>query len=171
MNTLLVDVSKIRKNTDEKINFKQEESFEPVESRTNRIEFASPVKFDLVIESADEDVLVKGHLKVELKLICGRCAKPFVSKLELETKEIFYRSSHIRDEDESEEFMVEDEKIDVGRLAEQSLILSLPMKIVCSDDCKGLCANCGINLNEGDCGCKTEHLDPRLSKLKDLLNQ
>jgi uncharacterized protein len=53
----------------------------------------------------------------------------------------------------------------------EEIILSIPMKAVCSETCKGLCPECGQNLNEGQCDCVVERIDPRLAPLLDLLKE
>ena len=60
-------------------------------------------------------------------------------------------------------------KLDVDELVYSEVVLDLPTKHLCKEDCKGLCCNCGKNLNEGECGCDTDYIDPRLAKLKELL--
>ena len=60
--------------------------------------------------------------------------------------------------------------IDLDELVMSDLLLTLPMKHLCREDCKGLCAQCGKNLNEGDCGCIKKPVDPRLEALRKLLD-
>ena len=60
-------------------------------------------------------------------------------------------------------------KIDVDEFVYGEVVLSLPTKHLCKEDCKGICPNCGKNLNTGDCDCKTRDVDPRLAPLMDLL--
>lgn len=59
-------------------------------------------------------------------------------------------------------------EINLAALAWEEFLLALPEKILCREDCRGLCRNCGQNLNQGDCACKREDLDPRLEKLRSL---
>lgn len=63
-----------------------------------------------------------------------------------------------------------DYMLDLQKLAAADILLELPLKYLCSDNCKGLCPKCGKNLNEGDCGCSTDAIDPRLEALRELLN-
>ncbi|MGN1051686.1 MAG: YceD family protein [Acutalibacteraceae bacterium] len=60
--------------------------------------------------------------------------------------------------------------LDIDELVISDIILSLPSRFLCSDDCKGICPNCGKNLNLGDCDCNNKYVDPRLEKLKELLD-
>ena len=65
---------------------------------------------------------------------------------------------------------VPDMKFDVDEFVYSEVILDLPSKHLCNDDCKGICFKCGKNLNEGECGCSTKEVDPRLAKLMELLD-
>lgn len=65
---------------------------------------------------------------------------------------------------------VPDMKFDVDEFVYSEVILDLPSKHLCKDDCKGICFKCGKNLNEGDCACDTREVDPRLAKLLELLD-
>ncbi|MBN1297720.1 DUF177 domain-containing protein, partial [bacterium] len=64
-----------------------------------------------------------------------------------------------------------DDRIDICRVIAEQIVLQIPMKTLCSDDCKGLCSRCGADLNAGTCGCDRDSVDPRLAKLKDLLEK
>ena len=65
---------------------------------------------------------------------------------------------------------VPDMKFDVDEFVYSEVILDLPSKHLCSEECKGICFKCGKNLNEGECGCSTKEVDPRLAKLMELLD-
>ena len=60
--------------------------------------------------------------------------------------------------------------LDLDELLRSDILLELPYKYLCSEDCKGLCASCGKNLNEGPCGCNLHQVDPRLEVLKKLID-
>ena len=74
-------------------------------------------------------------------------------------------------EEDYEILLIPDEKLDLYEFCFGEILLSLPMKHLCSEDCKGICLNCGKNLNEGSCGCVTKSIDPRLEVLATLLEQ
>jgi uncharacterized protein len=64
-----------------------------------------------------------------------------------------------------------DETIDLGELVREQFYLALPMKPLCAEACKGLCPQCGMNLNQGTCDCRLEWQDPRFEALKALKNK
>lgn len=80
--------------------------------------------------------------------VCDRCLDPAVLPLEAELKTVLTLESS-----EDDSVAVEGGKIDLEKTAYDALVLALPIKILCKEDCLGLCPSCGKNLNNGDCGC------------------
>ena len=66
---------------------------------------------------------------------------------------------------------LEADKIDITKDVRDYALLAIPMKKLCKEDCKGLCVNCGKNLNEGDCNCSKDMIDPRWLPLQELKNK
>lgn len=71
-------------------------------------------------------------------------------------------------EEDDDIIYVDEDQFDLKLYAEEAFLLNLPFIPLCSDTCKGLCPTCGHELNEGDCGCDNEVIDPRLAGLKDF---
>jgi len=102
---------------------------------------------------------------------CDRCLKKFTKEIISESKIIYIEDITLvgtKDEDEIRYIRGEEEGIDISEDIRQLILLSIPIKMLCSEKCKGLCPHCGKNLNLGDCGCKSEIIDPRWEKLKGL---
>ncbi len=77
----------------------------------------------------------------------------------------------LENSDEKDGFIiVSDKQLDIEEIVLSDLILNVPMKHLCSVNCKGLCVNCGTNLNHGQCSCRDDNVDPRLAALKELLD-
>jgi uncharacterized protein len=72
------------------------------------------------------------------------------------------------EEDDLTTAFYENDEIDLGHLMHEQFVLSLPMKPLCEEACKGLCPECGTNLNRGTCDCKPLWEDPRLAALREL---
>jgi uncharacterized protein len=68
----------------------------------------------------------------------------------------------------ADEELFDGKTIDVDPLVREQVLLALPMQASCRDDCKGLCGGCGKNLNEGQCGCAADRVDPRFAQLKNI---
>ena len=101
-----------------------------------------------------------------LSLACDRCLTDFTRDYTLPFSEILVSNGDTNDD---EYIAAEDGMLDMDALAVSDILLTLPSKQLCRDDCKGLCPMCGMNLNNGVCQCKKKEIDPRLQALGDLL--
>jgi len=122
------------------------------------------------------DVIVSGQVDMQIPLECGRCLGEF--SLDLSTPvELTYtgRPPEMDEEVElSEEDLLRvfmDDEIDLGHLVEEQALLNIPMRPLCSEECKGLCPKCGADLNIEECQCPKETGDPRMQVLRKLLNK
>lgn len=101
--------------------------------------------------------------------VCDRCAEDFERKYSIELNKIVVQ--RLENEDDSDDYIVvENNVLDLDDLVYQEIQLFLPQKILCREDCKGLCPKCGKNLNSGNCSCKAD-VDPRMAKLLELLDE
>jgi len=137
----------------------------------------TPVRARLRIEKHETEVLVKGDLTAEAKLQCGRCLKDFLKLLSVPVEAVYHPVKELEEEDtheiKSEELDLDfysGDELDLDVLLQEQIELNLPMKPLCSENCKGLCPECGTDLNTGRCSCKLEITDPRFAALKKLLN-
>lgn len=101
---------------------------------------------------------------------CDRCLKPVEVDIDLDMDYLVIEPDGYRDIDNDEQYFMIGYELDCELLIHNELIMSLPMKILCREDCKGLCPKCGRNLNEGDCGCDTFVPDPRMAAIQDIFN-
>jgi uncharacterized protein len=104
---------------------------------------------------------VTGQIRAIVKTNCARCLKPLEVPMELSVAETVGTGE--------EELTLDGTVLDVGAMVTDNIVVNLPIRYLCSEDCKGICSHCGADLNEGPCGCTEEEVDDRLSKLKDLL--
>lgn len=116
-----------------------------------------------------------GLVTLELSMVytysapCDRCGLPTDRDFTVTLNKSL--APEIEGEDSDSIITVEGMKLDLDELIFTEVVLSLPMKHLCRDDCKGICINCGKNLNEGECGCDTKEIDPRFEALKALLEE
>jgi uncharacterized protein len=116
-----------------------------------------------------QGLLVQVKAQADLQAECVRCLTGFSQALSVDFTEL-YAFNH-KSVTESGLIVPEDGHIDLTPLLREYLLLDIPIKPLCSPDCKGLCPVCGENLNEIDCGHTQEEIDPRLSGLKSLLDK
>ena len=133
---------------------------EPVEilglEPADRVQVTAPVSYDLFVQVVDKELVVMGTLTTKTKATCGRCAEMFSTKLTISD---FLRAF---------EFKAGEDEIDLTADIREEVLLHLPRYPVCSPDCKGLCPQCGHNLNAGACGCEVSRGDLRWTGLDDL---
>ncbi|MDO5149933.1 MAG: DUF177 domain-containing protein [Oscillospiraceae bacterium] len=112
--------------------------------------FASPVVIKGQAYNRAGIVKIKFTTEFTLNLICDRCLKEFERPYVYEFEHVVVKSLST----ENDEYIVADnESIDLKEIAISDLLLQLPSKILCDEDCKGLCFSCGCNLNESQCDC------------------
>ncbi len=118
------------------------------------------------------EVVVRGTLRGSVIQGCRRCLEPVERTVDSEITMVFASSELLDDEEEETRRIGRGEReIDLGPHIRDELILLVPMYIECRTDCKGLCAGCGVNLNEADCQCSTEDMDPRWDALRARKNE
>jgi uncharacterized protein len=118
---------------------------------------------------------VQGDIRVPIEIDCTRCLKP--TRREIDTafratfvgKELFpqSRETHLESADLDTD-VVEGNELDLAAVAREQILLNVPEQAFCREDCRGLCPRCGADLNDGDCGCRDDEMDPRWAALKDL---
>lgn len=127
------------------------------------------------------DVTVKGQITLSADVVtlqatvqyryvgvCDRCTREIDRVQQLQMEHILVVS--LNHEDNDSFVLLENYQLPLDALVEEDLILDQPSKVLCSDECRGLCPMCGKDLNEGACDCRRETVDPRLAALQQLLD-
>ena len=131
--------------------------------------FAHPIVIHGTVRNMAGALMLEGSADTTLELVCDRCLKPFRQELRLPVSTLLAETL-LEDEENDEIVLLEDGAVDLDEVFTTALVLSMDSKHVCSEDCKGLCATCGADLNQGPCGCRKE-IDPRLAALAQLLDK
>ncbi|MDD6479007.1 MAG: DUF177 domain-containing protein [Oscillospiraceae bacterium] len=150
--------------------------------------FSLPIEYEMDMSSADysgefplkKPVLVKGSISNRASMVqlslkisyvfsgdCHRCGIPTERDYLLNLEKSVAVS--VENEENDTIITVPDMKLDLDELVFGEVYMSLPMKHLCNENCKGICSKCGKNLNDGECGCPKKEIDPRLAKLAELL--
>lgn len=137
------------------------------------IHLEGPLKLDLKVTNAGSRVMVTGPLKAAVHLPCTRCSEDIVFPLEIDLEEEFLpvhseeamsRAKDLLDGT----FTFEDDKVELDELLRQEIEAAFPIQVLCTENCRGLCEQCGANLNRETCQCGPEESDSRWAALKDL---
>lgn len=135
-----------------------------------------PVTGHVRMRRINQGLLVDGWVDVTLGLACTRCLKQFEQRMHVPFEERFYPTVDVLtgmplsvEDDGEDAFPIDDHHlVDLTEAIRQQILLAIPLVTLCQENCAGLCAQCGKDLNEGPCTCEPE-VDTRLSVLKTLL--
>jgi uncharacterized protein len=138
--------------------------------------FLNEIQVKSIIEKKDNNIFVHVWIKTLASYVCDRCLTNFEQVLKDEFTLLYKLEQdlskyHDYDDEQEVRFIKPNlQEIDLTADVRESLLLAIPMRVVCSESCKGLCRNCGANLNEVICQCVQETLDPRWEPLRKLLD-
>ena len=127
-----------------------------------------PVEFSGTVSNKAGLVRFEATISYIYEAECDRCGEDTAKPVTVKGDKSLATS--IEGEDSDTILLVPDMKLDIDDFLYTEVVVSLPMKHLCSENCKGICSKCGKNLNQGECNCPVKEIDPRLQALADLLN-
>ncbi|SHH01794.1 uncharacterized protein SAMN02745221_01491 [Thermosyntropha lipolytica DSM 11003] len=130
--------------------------------------FSGPVNVELHVESTGKVFWAAGDLRTGVVFECARCLEEFIFPVNIELNFNIADTVYRNDFTEEEVVFVSGDELDITSYLEEEILLSLPMQPLCDENCQGLCAGCGANLNLESCRCSEKEIDPRWEKLKQL---
>jgi uncharacterized protein len=160
-----IDVSEVLKRKVTRKNISLVVNGSEVFSTNEEIKVSNPISVEGVISLVGSILHFDANIKCDLILQCSRCVESFPHTVDIEVHEEF--SNNKEDEDDNIIF-IDSDSIDITTVIENNILMALPIKLLCNESCKGLCQNCGANLNISTCNCDNIDIDPRLAHLKDF---
>lgn len=130
--------------------------------------FKSPVKISGYVFNRASIVTINYNASFTFNYNCDRCLKAVTRDCSQDYSHVLV--NELCNEDSDSLYAIEHFLLDLDELAVADIVINLPLKFLCRDDCKGLCPKCGINLNDGKCDCERNQIDSRLEALTKLLN-
>jgi uncharacterized protein len=167
---MFIDINKI---DEEGLSFERTLDLSDLDDGSGQEISAAPVRIQGSVERNGETVDLTARLNATVRLACARCLESFdlpvynEFALRLVAEEADPKAGTDADADDAV-FLAPEGRADVREIATEQIYLSLPMKPVCREDCKGLCPACGANRNVDECGCPQQPEDPRLAPLREL---
>ena len=131
------------------------------------VDFEKPMRVQGYVKNMAGYMVLYADVKLPYATACARCAEPVYSELEISFEKDIATGDVSRDNDDY--IFIEDKKLDLVSPVEEEIMLEMPSKTLCREDCKGLCPTCGKNLNFGKCDCESTPTDPRFDVLDSLL--
>lgn len=166
-----VNLSKLIEGKVDNLKLEFEYLFKDIDELKNSYDIvkASPFHFSGKIKKDSDKIIIYLKFTGEVIFRCSRCLKEFTKTIEddleseITTGEIF--------EENYDGIILKGDILDLSKTIEEAITLSLPMKVICNEKCKGLCSKCGVNLNTIHCSCNKNDVDPRLEKLKNFFQK
>ena len=148
------------------------EDLNPVDER---ISLTGPASVSGKVRLSGHEVFVNGHVETRVQVECDRC----LQQVELPVNSDFsleyitgsdYESSEVAELTEAEMSVAvfDGKALDVDEIVKEQVVLAVPTRMLCREDCKGICPECGVDRNTGECSCVTNDIDPRWAALKNL---
>lgn len=116
-------------------------------------------------------LLVSGETNVTLEIPCDRCLEHVPVSIHLAIKRGVPMGEPEECADEGDASCIEGSVLDLDRLVYHEILVRRPVKVLCREDCKGICKKCGANLNTETCSCDQSELDPRMAAIQDIFHQ
>jgi uncharacterized protein len=150
----------------------QPEDLNPVDER---VSLTAPAAVNGKIRLSGNQVFVSGHVETRAQVECDRCLKPvelpvstdftleYISDSDYETSQAAELT-----EAEMSVSVFDGQAIDVDEIVKEQILLTVPTRMLCREDCRGICPECGADRDTGECNCVTNDIDPRWAALKNL---
>lgn len=154
MPNLSIDVSGLLRKPGSSETLNIHETLPPIEKGREKIRVKGLAGISLILREAGGNILADGKLEANVELVCGRCLKTFDSRVEQSFSELFRKRGDFNREDpnerEDETFLaIQNNRIDLAPILSQALVVAVPYKPLCDENCRGLCPVCGGDLNDG----------------------
>src|SRR3984893_12872317 len=146
-----------------------------IDFHSSEIKQIQPLEVTATAELLEGQIRIEGSLETKIELVCARCLEPVVEEVS-RTFDLFYAPLPKDEEPTVDHLKVDDNEIGSSEgeglfltdVIKEQVLLALPLKVICQSDCRGLCPNCGANLNHEECRCETHATDPRMAPLARL---
>lgn len=131
---------------------------------------SEPVRAEGTVRNTAGVLMMKGSIETCIHGVCDRCAREFDREVSFPIDVVLVTELQNEENEDEWVFPLEGDSADLDDIVRTVFVLNLDSKLLCKEDCKGLCCRCGKNLNDGPCNCQKE-LDPRFAALQQLLEK
>jgi uncharacterized protein len=150
----------------------QPDELNPVDER---VRLTAPAAVTGKVRLSGNEVFVSGHVDSRAQVECDRCLQPVEAPVSADFTLDYitgseYESSEVAELTEAEMSVAvfDGEGLDVDEIVKEQILLAVPTRMLCREDCKGICPECGIDRNTGECSCVADNIDPRWAALKNF---
>lgn len=160
-----VNVTPLRRTEGASGRFLFRENIPPLQLGSEEYQFLQPLNVQIDVTNSGKSLLVRGKVDSQLAVNCSRCLKEFPYELEFAFEDEWLPVEFASEDEEESTFLFEKDEFDITERILEHILLHIPMKFSCSEDCQGLCPKCGADRNLSPCACSDEKHDPRLEIL------
>ena len=170
--SMLIDMMPILSGETDKINFEFSFSFEDNDESDiiPGVTFPEPFTVKGYVSNKSGYMNLVSETDIPYETCCARCLKEIKGHLHLCFEKNCAVISTLQNKDTDDYLLIEDAKLDLYVPLYEEILLEFPTRLLCDEECKGLCQKCGKNLNEGECSCNRKDIDPRLAKIQQYIN-
>ncbi|MFA6074447.1 MAG: DUF177 domain-containing protein [Negativicutes bacterium] len=162
-----IDIGSIVGKNGDSIDFSMQTSQKCLDFFDGKFSIISEILVQGQIKNEFESYFVTGTIKFCAASVCDRCLEKFEHCYKIEFEEKF---AYNADTDNDDVFVIKDNEVDLSIAVVENIHVNIPGKLLCKDECKGLCSDCGNNFNEKQCRCGEEKINPQFAKLAKLIN-
>lgn len=144
---MTIDIAEAVRSEGESFSAELSGAFKGIDYIGESFQFPGGAKVSVDWRYDGQGVIVSGSFSADIAVRCARCLDDFIYRLDFDFAEYYKKQP------EEGMYAYGGDIIDLSQMLEDNVIINLPTRFICREDCKGLCSNCGTNLNEGKCGC------------------
>ncbi len=164
---MLLDISNVLKSSMEKLVFENEVDVSDADFSEFDAFFSENVKVSGHVKNVVGVVELSAHVDCNYNTNCSRCGSELIKSFSFDFEQTYVKQETAEAEDA---LTLEGKTIDLKDIVCKNIVLHLPLKQLCKEDCKGICQQCGTNLNEKECDCVEEYFNPQFEILKGLFD-
>lgn len=171
MKTDITDLLSIENLTEER---QVQTDLEVFQSKSGKFPIMKKEPFMIHLENQEnKQLLISGETDVTLKIPCDRCLKDVAVGIHLVIDRIYplQKAESEKDGNAEDADYMTGTVLDIDNLVCQEILINRPVKVLCSESCKGICRKCGVNLNDEICSCGRTEPDPRMAAIWDVFHQ
>ena len=162
-----INVAEIRRHLTGKKLLQFDAEPEELDITETELPIAGKVRIDGEISNVGDVLLLQARVSARVNRMCSRCLKEFTADSVAEVVEKYYPSGSPGVENDA--YVYEADIVDITEPLRESLLLAEPLRVLCKEDCLGICPVCGADRNVHPCSCDTGTIDPRLAALKQFI--
>ena len=170
---MILDISDVLSCENKEVTRQVQIELDSFVSRLGDFPIIEKAPIDLrIVNQEKKKLILQGEVEFVASIPCSRCLEEVPTKVHFEVdREILLENDNTDDEEMDDTDYLIGFDLDVDKFIYREILVNWPMKVLCNDDCKGICKVCGMNLNKGDCNCQRTELDPRMAAIQDVFNK